>query len=1527
MTDKTAHLQGEEDGIEPIAIVGMSLRVPGAKQLETFWQNLRDGVESITFFDDETLLAAGVSAAELQDPNYVKAFGWLEDIDKFDAEFFDLSAREAEILDPQHRLFLECAWEVLEHGGYDPETYDGRIGVFTGAGMNHYLLKNVLPNPQVIESIGGWSVVMSNDKDFIPTRASYKLNLIGPSACISTGCSASLVSIAMAAQSLLSYQSDMMIAGGITVQETQPSGYLYQRGSIASSDGHCRPFDADAEGTLDANGVGLVLLKRLSDAEADGDTIHAVIKGFAVNNDGSFKVGYTAPSIEGQTAVVEEALDMAGISAETISYVEAHGTGTNLGDPIELTALTHAFRNSTQRKQYCAVGSVKSNLGHLDTAAGVAGLIKTVLAMKHQQIPPTLHYQKPNPKIDFANSPFYVNAQLQAWPSNGQPRRAGVSSLGIGGTNAHVVLEEAPRPAPSSESRPWQVLCLSAKTEAALEQATANLIQHLTAHPEQRLADIAYTLSVGRHAFKHRRIVVCQSHADAVQALQNKNPQRVFTSTAADEGREVAFMFPGMGSEYLHMASELYQQEPLFREEVDYCADILRGQGFDLFKVMGHTRAKQLQGMPYTHAPVALFVVAYSLARFWQQCGIEPQAMLGYSGGEYTAACLNGVCSLEAMLSIMVVSGQAMEALSEGALLAVAAPQATVQPLVDADKRLGLAAINGPLQCVVAGAVDAIAQLEQQLAAQAIPCNRVPGSRAFHSALAEPMVASLMQAFSHTPLKAPQQPWVSGVTGTWISNSEATDPKYYAASIGLQPVRFADSIQRLFERSNLLLLEVGPGQVLSPLVLQHPNYSRQQLVLSSQMDPRYGQSEHAALLTALGKAWLAGAPVDWRGFFVPEQRRRLPLPTYPFQHQRYWVDAKPFMPAVAAAPVENQKNPNIGEWFYVPTWQRSPVKASTVAAEKEACWLVFTDADGIGDAVVQGLQQQGQRVITVTAAQQFSHAGPYSYSINPTQAADYERLLQAVQAQNYAPTHLLHTWLISASAASALNHGFYSVLWLAQALAKVFISEPMQLTVVSSELQEVLGTEPLCPEKAAVLGPLKVIPQEYSHLRCVSVDVERPNNANARAQLVSQLLQELQQQGTCRTVALRGAFRWQQAFEQTVLPLATEGAPFKQNGVYLITGGLGNIGLLVSDLLAQQVQAKLVLVSRAPLPAASEWDSYLQQHADTDAVSQKLRRLKALQAAGAEVLTLAADVSDVDAMRKVVADTKQRFGRLDGVLHAAGIVGDQSIRVIAETDAAYCEQHFKGKLHGVQTLAQVLAGESIDFILLFSSLSSMLGGLGFAAYAAGNTILDSFSQQQQRLGHTRWLSVNWDGWSFAAHDDAPKAGASLEALAMLPAEGVQALQSVLAQPPYAQVVVSTGDLMARVRQWVDTEAAAEVEALPEVTEAKNNRPQLMTEYVAPRDELEAEVAALWQRLLGIDPIGIYDNFFELGGNSLLMTQLVTHIRKAFHVEVSLTHLFDAPFISDTSEQINALRWSQQPATTADDDEDREEGEL
>lgn len=887
------------NSIDGIAIVGMAGRFPGAKNVDEFWENLRDGVESISFFSEEELKSSGIDESVIRDPRYVKARAVLEDIELFDAAFFGFNPREAEITDPQHRFFLESAWEALESAGYNSETYEGSIGVYAGAGsFNTYFLNNLYPNHYLRESLGDYQLVIANEKDFLSTRVSYKLNLKGPSVTVQTACSTSLVAISMACQSLLNYQCDMALAGGVSIGVTQKAGYFYKEGMILSPDGHCRAFDAKAQGTVNGSGVGIVVLKRLEEAIADGDYIHAVIKGCALNNDGAFKIGYTAPSIDGQAQAIADALALAEFPPETVSYIEAHGTGTPLGDPIEIAALTQAFSVETKKKGFCAIGSAKTNIGHLDTAAGVTGLIKTVQALKHKLIPPSLHFEQPNPKIDFANSPFYVNTKLSEWKAGKTPRRAGVSSFGIGGTNAHVVLEEAPNLERESggdleQGREYQLLVLSAKTSTALDKATANLSTYLKQNPDQNLADIAYTLQIGRRTFSHRRIVVGNEIEESAIALDNLDPKRVFTSFQESKNTPVVFMFSGQGSQYVNMSRELYQVEAIFREQIDRCSEILKPLlEIDLLDVLYPSESQvevatnQLKQTAITQP--ALFAIEYALGKLWMSWGIHPKAMIGHSIGEYVAACLAGVFSLEDGLSLVAARGKLMQQMPAGSMLAVPLSEEEIEPLLD--NNLDLAVINGTSMSVVSGTTEAVDELAQKLIKKGVECRRLHTSHAFHSQMMEPILAPFTEQVKKVKLKSPKIPYISNLTGNWITLEEATNPSYYAQHLR-QTVRFADGLQQLLKDPNQILLEVGPGRTLNTLAKQHPHKASEQIVLSSLRHPQDQNSDVAFLLTTLGKLWLGGVQIDWSNFYAEEQRHRLPLPTYPFERQRYWIEA------------------------------------------------------------------------------------------------------------------------------------------------------------------------------------------------------------------------------------------------------------------------------------------------------------------------------------------------------------------------------------------------------------------------------------------------------------------------------------------------------------------------------------------------------------------------------------------------------------------------------------------------------------
>ncbi|HKP80636.1 MAG TPA: condensation domain-containing protein [Pyrinomonadaceae bacterium] len=883
---------------DAIAIIGLAARFPRCRNVEEFWQKLKDGEELISSFTDEELLAAGAHPEWLLDPNYVKAAGFLDEADYFDAPFFGIQPREAEVIDPQQRVFLECAWSALEAAGVDAERYSGRIGVYAGVGHNTYM-SNLFANSEVMRTVGGFQVVLANDKDFMPTRVSYKLNLRGPSVTVQTACSTSLVAVHLASRALLNDECDMALCGGVTLRASK-GGYLYQEGGIVSPDGHCRTFDAEAAGTVPGNGAGVVVLKRLRDAIADGDNIDAVIIGSAINNDGSLKVGFTAPSIQGQAEVIEQAQSNASVSPETITYIEAHGTATELGDPIEVAALTQAFRKSTQKKSYCAIGSVKSNVGHLDAAAGVCGLIKTVLALKHKELPPSLHYQSANPKIDFPNSPFFVNTELRKWETNGFPRRAGVSSFGMGGTNVHVVVQEAPETTAPAAVDGRQLILLTARTPAALETATANLVQHLERHPELSLRDVAYTLQSGRRHFEHRRMIVARDRNDLIEALGRLDSGRVVTSQVDQRKRPCVFVFPGQGSQYVNMGAGLYENVPAFRRHVDECCELLkRYTGTDLRERLYPRNDDGAHWIDQTvNAQPALFVIEYALTQFLAELGVQPKAMLGHSVGEFVAACVAGVFSLEAALLLVARRAELMQSLPVGKMLFVSLPEREIEPLLS--EEISLAAVNGDDFCVVSGTTSAVDELERELTERDIDCQPLHTSHAFHSAMVEPIIKPFVEFVKKVDPQPPRLPFVSNVTGAWITVSQAVDPNYWGDHLR-RTVRFSDGLKNLLTDPRALVLEVGPGTTLSGLIRKHPSHTSEQKVVASMRHPKDRSGDFEFFLQALGTAWLGGQRVDWPALHSDKQPRKVALPTYPFERKRYWVDP----PARVAAPVVN----------------------------------------------------------------------------------------------------------------------------------------------------------------------------------------------------------------------------------------------------------------------------------------------------------------------------------------------------------------------------------------------------------------------------------------------------------------------------------------------------------------------------------------------------------------------------------------------------------------------------------------------
>jgi acyl transferase domain-containing protein/acyl carrier protein len=1527
-------------GQQGIAIVGMAGRFPGAANVDELWRNLIYGVESITFFSDEELLAAGVDPAFLKEPNYVKAGAVIEGIDSFDATLFGYSPREAEIMDPQHRLFLECSWEALENAGYNPDLYEGSIGVFAGSNISTYLLR-LYPDTQTFNPYNTMMMgVAFNSSDSLTTKVSYKLNLKGPSVAVQTFCSTSAVAMHMACKSLQTGDSDMALAGGVRINVPQRVGYHYESGAIDSPDGHCRAFDAKGQGAVLGNGVAIVVLKRVEDAIKDNDHIYAVIKGSAINNDGSLKVGYTAPSVDVQAEAIATALAEADVKPDEISYVEAHGTGTEMGDPIEILALTKAFR--TEAKQFCPIGSIKTNLGHLDRAAGAVSMIKTALALKHELIPPNLHFEEPNPNIDFENSPFYVNTRLNDWKRNGKPRRAAMNALGIGGTTVHFVLEEAPEQEESSSSRPWQLLLLSAKTNSALDTMTANMTQYLIKNPAGNLADIAYTLQVGRKLLGHRRAVICRNIHEATSLIEAGDTRQIMTRFDEVKQRPVIMMLSGVGDHYAGMTTELYCQESVFRNEVDRCCDLLKpvlgidlrelifaaganlpasnGAGIDLRKMLrrdthnGHGSSEKLKQTSL--AQPAVFVIDYALAKLLITWGIRPQALVGYSVGEYVAACLAGVLSLEDALTVVAERARLIQALPQGAMLAISLPEDEVRLLLA--ENLDLAAVNGPSLCVVSGNAEAVAGLEKLLNEREIVCRRVETTHAFHSKMMKQACQDFIKLLETVELKAPQIPYVSNVTGGWIKAEDAADPHYWARHM-CETVRFGDGIETLLQVKDALLLEVGPSQALSSLVKLHPSCdsTRAQLVvptIKSQYDRR---SDQGFLLGSIAKLWLSGVNIDWDGFYSNERRHRVTLPTYPFEHCRYWVEPKIQNLAAISQPQSQddlKRTPDVSDWFYVPIWKQSrPPLSAGEKLKQERCWLLMLDGSLLATRIKDELEWRGENVVSVYAGNEFVRKSSVSYSIDPRDKHQFDLMLSDLDSQGKLPNRVVHLWNMASDAAQAgdilaektLALGFYSLMFLTQALGNKDEQET-EITVISAGIHRVTGDEKLLPERATVIGPCRVIPQEYTNINCRNVDIVIPEAGSDREKdLVEQLIHELTEGWSEPVVAYRGGQRWVQTFETVKIgPVQDRPARIRKQGVYLITGGFGGIGLAIAAHLARTAEARLVLIGRKGLPPREEWQNILDSSDGEKGLKDRIQQVIALEAMGSEVLTLNADVSNVEQMREVIRKTQERFGTLNGVFHSAGVPGAGLIQLKTQEAAASV---LAPKVAGTLALEEALKNVPVDLVVLISSMTAIVGGgPGQLDYCAANAFLDAYAiantSRERAIVSIDWGEWQWDAWQegllgfdprIAAFfsENRRKFGVSFE-------EGMDALDRILTAG-FPNVVVSTREFNAFIRLCKDFTVAGILQEADKraQTETAYPRPVLGTSYVAPGSEAETQIAAIWQELLRIEQIGIHDNFFELGGNSLLGIRLIGEMKKRLKVEMAMYVLYEAPTVS------------------------------
>lgn len=1387
-----------------VAVVGMAGRFPRSRDLDAFWKNIADGASCISELPGE------------KTPGTVNFRGVLEGIDLFDGDFFAIPPGECAILDPQHRLMLECVWHALEDAGIDPASSGDDISVYAAAAPSTYLA------PGEIDSDGlsladRYQLMLANSTDFLATRVSYRLNLRGESMTVQTGCSSSLVAVHMACQALLSGQARVAIAGGVTIACDQSAGYLYQEGMIVSPDGHCRVFDKKAAGTVPGSGVGVVVLKLLEDAVADGDRIRAVIKGSAVNNDGRSKAGFMAPSVRGQSEVIATALRAAGVSADSIGYVETHGTATPLGDSIELEALRRVFRLDSKRSEFCALGALKANFGHMDRAAGIAGLIKAVLCLERGMIPPLVDFEEPHPQLDLRGSPFFVPKKPRPWA--GVPRLAGVSSFGVGGTNAHLVLGEAPLQAPGSmvfgRSRRCLVV-LSARSEEALKSTASELAGYLERFPDTQAASMAWTRNLRRAQLPFRRAVAATTAAELAERLREPGDGRC----AGPEPLPVTFMFPGVGLPSLCAAKELYHSHPAYRDSIDRCVEILgpllkQDARSLIFDEAGGSRPMG------TYQPV-LLALEYALARLWMRLGVEPALMIGHSVGEYAAACLAGVFSIEDALKIVAERGRLCERYASGGMLSVAMPFEAVAARLRDD--VDIAVVNAPDLVVVSGPLRAIRAYEDEFRRDGVRASLVSTVFAAHSRLLDSAAGEFREIVSSVKLSPNRMPFVSCLSGRLVTPEEVVDPDYWVRHLR-QRVEFARGLETIRSRGPGILLESGPGQMLVNLAMRQGRPEFVGAVASFKRNASHLMPADEAILGALGELWTAGAKVDWRRAMESKDGVPIGIPGYPFQRRRHWR-SRP-SPGPARKSVDGAgRSSDAGEWFFRPSWERAaPVEPELADLSRRRILLIGNPGAG---ALMERLLAAGAAVAVWPAPEGFGL---------PTDVIDLRHL--APMSEPEAPDF----------ADSALERSFWEPLRTLRTLSSAGGS--ILLIVASRGLRSLSPDDRVSLGRSFLIGLQKAAAQEYGGIDWISLDWSEPFSER---EFVEEMLLELRRKTHPAEQAIRGRERWVLSYRpEPSLPAVRV---LREGGCYVITGGLGKLGLVLAEAISKRIDANLILVGRSG--------------AKTSAAREAVARI---EKNGSRVIVKAMDVADRDAVGALIAEIAESFGEISGCIHAAGCAEIDKFPFLAEADESSVRQVISAKVQGALNLAHALRGRPLDFVLLCSSVSTVLGGVRFGPYAAGNAFLESVAAWRREQGDEAWLSVAWDALLF---DDLAADAPGLKALAIRSDEVAEVFSRCLSIPGPV-IVVSTTELNARLE---DARGLAK---------PVSERGRTLSGGVA--EAVRDAVAAVMGRCPDLG-----DSLISHGADSLLLMQITARIASSLKLQLPLARVYAAPTV-------------------------------
>lgn len=1461
-----------ERSMPSLAIIGMAGRFPGGHGLADFWALLEQGKSAVRRLSDQELREAGVDEALLSNPAYVKWCMHFVGADLFDAAFFGYSPRQSAGIDPQQRLFLECAWEALERAGYGSTAPRLMAGVFGGSGYNGYLVQSLLEDRRT-DPENAYQSIIDADKDFLTGRVAYKLGLTGPGITVQTGCSTSLVAVHLACQSLLSYECDIALAGGATVRIPPHTGYLHVEGSILSRDGACRAFDLEASGTIAGEGVGVVVLRRLADAQADGDPIIAVIRSSVVNNDGSRKVGFTAPGLDSQVQLLRTGLELAGLSPADIDFIEGHGTGTALGDSIELTALQEVYSPRSTQRGPCVLGSVKTNIGHTDTAAGIAGLIKVALCLQHKVYVPNVGFRRPNPILASDASVFRVCSELEPWPAEaGARRRAAVSSFGIGGTNAHVILEEAPEVPWEPRDQDAELLPVSARTQSALEQSCGKLAAYLDTH-DFPMRDVAFTLQCGRRTFDHRRFVVGTNREEIVAALRLPAASRHAITTSAR--RPVIFLFPGQGAQQLGMIGDLYETDRELAREVDLCSEkVLELLGLDLRPVLcRHSGTPELDINDTSVTQPALFIAEYCLARFWMRQGLVPAAVLGHSVGEYAAACIAGVLGFEDALRLISYRARVSRSLPDGEMIAINRPAGEIERFLMPSVRIS--AVNSSRQCVVSGVSSAIQEFVAKLDARGVDYQRLAVSKPFHTPAAAPLAAGMLELARQLPLSAPRIPWISSTTATRMSDAESRNPEHWASHV-LKPVQFAAALRTLGGWDNGVLLEVGPGRVLT-------GFARHDLGSPSVFIslPANGSAARADLLTTLGELWLVGADID---FAVQPRRgrRRVELPPHPLERSSYIKGSRTARDPQPSRTSSARLAPD--RWFNLPSWHRSLFHATKSYDAAAGTWLLLADGEKFADSLVRKLRRAGQDVICLRPGGRLAVHGRDELELNVDSPEHLDEVFDRLDRDGRCIGRIVHCTTLSGSSdesfgdAQSFPGSVMSLAHIARVTSARSRNQPLSLLVITNRLHDISGYEHPYPNKAVIPVLCRCIAQELPNTRSVIVDLPPPVGGQGLvtqyASYEDRVLAELES-GADPTVAYRQDWRFVQTY--SAVELGSRGPALHdmiRGGLYVITGGLGKIGLALGEKLARECQAKLLLIARGSFPERSAWKSLAESGDSSDSTASRARKLLQMEASGSEVMVAAADVSDAGVLAHALAVAEHRFGPIRGVFHlAADLAHGSHRRAIAELNRSDLQAQVRPKSGGLLALLAALGSRRIDFGVAFSSSSAVLGGVGYGAYAAANAIMDSIisSRSDERLGP--WTSLNWDGWLTP--------GVTPDPYAIEIEEGLDALWRVCRFGSSPQLVISATPLESRLDTWVRGRRAVQ-NAAPKP--ASQNLPESgATAKVLPRSALERQIAEIWQELLGVEAADVTESFLNLGGDSLIGVRVISRVKETFRV--------------------------------------------